>query len=167
MATPSQIKKAFRDIVGVSPNMPITGIVKTVESESCSVELKSGLVISDVKLKATINGETNYLKLVPKLGSSVVLIGLTEGLGNMAIIKVDEVEKLEYQQDGLELLVDSTDKKVSIKNDSCSLVEAITDLTTLLKQLKVFTSVGPSGTPLPDTITALEQFETKIKSLLK
>lgn len=163
----TELKKLIRDIVGANPNLPITGVVKAIENDACTVELKGGFAISDVKLKATISEGDHYLKLVPKVGSTVLIMSLSGGLDNMAVIKVDEVEKIAYSQNGLELLIDSTDKKVSIKNDDCNLVEALTDLVTAIKQLKVFTPVGPSGAPLPNTIAALNAFETKFKKLLK
>lgn len=163
----SEVKKRLKEIVGVNPNLPITAIVISVEGDSCTVELKSGLRLSDVKLKATIGGATNYLTPTPKVGSTVVLISLSGNLDNLTIIKFDEIEKLSYKQDGLEFIVDSTDGKVSVKNETVSLLEILNDLATTLKQFKVFTPVGPSGTPLPPTILAIEQFETKFKQLLK
>lgn len=167
MDKPSEIKKYIKQIVGATLNLPVTAVVKSVTDDHCSVELKSGLVLTDVKLKATISTGSDYLRLLPKVGSTVVMISLTGTLDNLSIIKVDEIEKVEYSQNGLEVLIDSTDKKVSIKNDTCSLVDVLTDLVMALKGLKVFTPVGPSGTPLPDTILKLEQFETKFKTLLK
>jgi hypothetical protein len=54
-----------------------------------------------------------------------------------------------------------------LKNAVVDFKEVLDDLATLLKQLKVFTPVGPSGTPLPDTILAIEQFEYKVGQILK
>jgi hypothetical protein len=163
----SEVKRFMKQIVAANPNLPITAIVKSVEGDSCTVELISGLILSDVKLKATIGGPTNYLTPTPKVGSTVVLISLSGSLDNLTIIKFDEIEKLAYKQNGLEFIVDSTDGKVSIKNETVSLLEILSDLATTLKELKVFTPVGPSGTPLPPTILAIEDFETKFNQLLK
>ena len=77
------------------------------------------------------------------------------------------METAQDGQDGLEVLIDSTDKKVSIKNDQVSLLGILNDLATLLKQLKVYTPAGPSGTPLPDTIAAIQQLEVDYKQLIK
>lgn len=163
----AQIKRLIREIVGANPNLPVTAIVKSVEDDSCTVELKSGLIISDVKLKATINDSDNFLLMTPKIGTSVVMISLSGDMNNLTVVKMNQAEKVEYNQDGLNVLIDSSDWKVQIKNDEVSLHELLTDLTTLLKQLKVFTPSGPSGTPLPDTITALEDFETGFNKLIK
>src|SRR5690554_6826826 len=136
MATPSDIKKAFREIVGANPNLPITGIVKSVEGDSCTVTLPSGLVVSDVKLKATI-GESDYIIQTPEIGSTVVMLSLSGSVDNLTVIKIDKLEKVEYSQGGLVILCDSTDGKVQIKNDQVSLLEIMKDLKTLISQITV------------------------------
>lgn len=165
-ATPNDIKKTLREIVGANPNLPITAIVKSVEGDSCTVELKSGYVATDVKLKATIGNE-DYVILTPKVGSTVLILSLSGTLDNLTVVKVDQLEKMEYSQGGLVILADSSDGKISIKNDQVSFIELLKDLKTLISQLTVSTPNGPSGTPLPPTQTALTQFETKFNRLLK
>lgn len=162
----TEIKKKLKEIVAANSNLPISGVVEAVSGDSCSVKIKSGLVLTDVKLKATIGNE-DYLILTPKVGSNVLLLSLSGDLENLTVIKVDQLEKMEYSQGGLIVLADSEDGKVSIKNGQASFVDILSDLATLLKQIKVSTGVGPSGTPLPDSIVAIEQFETKINQLLK
>lgn len=162
-----EIKKRLREIVGVHPNLPFTGVVQSVEDESCTVKLKSGFSVSDVKLKATISKGVNFLQVIPKIGSTVLMISLTGDKDNLTIIKVDEAEKVNYYQNGLEILIDSTDKKIAIKNEEASLVDVLKDLMELLKKLKVFTPVGPSGTPLPETILSIQELEYKFNALLK
>jgi len=166
MDTLKEIKKALREIVEVTPNLPITGIVTKVVDDHCTVKLKNGLEISDVKLKATRNNEDNYLQVIPEIGSTVILISLTGKVDNLFIAKVDKVDKVCYKQNGLEVLIDGTNQKLSLKNDYYSLLEVLTDLTEILKGLKVYTSVGPSGTPLPDTIAKIKVFENNFKQLL-
>lgn len=165
-ATPSEIKAALREIVGANPNLPITGIVKSVEGDSCTVTIGGTFDATDVKLKATI-GESDYVIQTPQKGSTVVMLSLSGSLENLTVIKIDKLEKVEYSQGGLVILCDSTDGKVQIKNDQVSLLEIMKDLKTLISQLTVSTPNGPSGTPLPPTIAALNQFETKFKQLLK
>lgn len=166
MATPSEIKEVIRQVVGANPNLPITGVVKSVEGDSCSVELSGGFVVTDVKLKATI-GNSDYIIQTPKIGSTVVMLSLSGTLENLTLIKIDQLKKVEYSQGGLVILCDSTDGKVQIKNDQVSLLEIMKDLKTLISQITVSTPNGPSGTPLPPTIAALTQFETKFNQLLK
>lgn len=166
MADLTLIKKLLKEIVGANSNLPINAIVKKVTGDTCEVELKGGLVLTDVKLKATI-GESDYVILTPKVGSTVTVLSLSGSLDNLTVIKIDQLDKMEYKQAGLNVLVDSTDGKVSIKNNQVSFFDIMKDLGALLKQFKVFTPNGPSGTPLPPTITAITQFETKLNQLLK
>ncbi|MBP4140015.1 hypothetical protein [Flavobacterium geliluteum] len=167
MDTPAEIKELIKQIVGANPNLPITGKVVSVEGESCTVKLISGLKVSDVKLKATINGQDDFILVTPKEGSSVIMLSSTGDLNNLTVIKADQFEKMEIRQGGLIMLVDSSDGKISIKNETVTLKEILTDLATLLKSIKVYTGVGPSGTPLPDSVLAIESFESKINQLLK
>lgn len=140
--------------------------VVSVEGESCTV-LFDGLEINEVRLKATINGSDNKIILEPKPGSRVLIGTLTGDLKDLAVIKADEIAKLVYEQDGLQLTVDSTDGKVKLENESVSLYQLFQDLVDLLKQFKVYTPAGPSGTALPDTLTAIIAFETGFKQILK
>lgn len=167
MDTPAQIKALLKEIIGANPNLPITGIVQSIQGQSCTVKLISGLDISDVKLKATIDDQSDFILVTPKIGSSVLMLSSSGDLTNMTVIKADQFDKIEICQGGFELLIDSSDSKISIKNQSVNLKEIFTDLGTLLKQLKVYTPMGPSGTPLPDSIMAIESFETKFNQLLK
>ena len=139
----------------------------SIQENSCNVQLLSGLVVSDVKLQATANDNENFTRITPKIGSTVLMVSLDGSLSNLTIIKVDEVERIEYKTDGLEVTIDGTDGKVSVKNNGYSLLTAMNDLAKIIKTLKVHTPVGPSGLPLPDSLTAVALFETNIKTLLK
>lgn len=162
----AEIKKKLQEVVGIKQNLPLTAEVVSVQSDTCTVKLASGINLSDVRLTATINEDENIFVLVPKIGSDVIVISQTGELSALMVIKVDKVEKLIYKQDGVEFIVDSTTKKITIKNEQVSVKELFQSLATIIKGIKVTTSTGPSGTPLPDTITAVQQFETKFNQLL-
>ncbi len=166
MSKESEIKRLLKEIIGTD-NYLIRGTVTKITGQTCNVKLNSGLEVSDVKLKALITDENDYYILFPVVSSGVLLLMENNDLRNLTVVKVDKVEKIEFLQNGLEVVFDSSDKKVSIKNESSSLLTLFEDLTTLLKQLKVFTPVGPSGTPLPDTIAKIVQLEQKVNQLLK
>ncbi len=144
----------------------INAEVVSVEDESCTVKIDE-LIIDEVRLKATINGSSNKVLIQPKIGTMVLIGSLTGDLKDLAVLNVDEIEKLLYEQDGFKIEIDSTDKKIKIENDQVSLKDLFQSLTNLLKQFKVFTPAGPSGTPLPTTISSLTQFENNFKKLLK
>lgn len=147
--------------------MPLVNAeVKSIDGESCTVAV-GDLDLTDVRLKATINEAANYVLVKPKVGSMVVVGSLTGDLKDLCVLSVDEVEKVEYRQNGLEVEIDSVSKKVLLKNDTVSLYDLFASLVDILKTIKVFTPSGPSGTPLPDTIAKVVQLETKFKSILK
>lgn len=163
----AEIKKKLQEVVGANPNYPIVGKVTAVDGETCSVKLVSGLELSGVKLNASVTDSDDYLLLEPVLNSDVLLLSGDGTLSNLYLIKVDQVAKFKFSQNGLKVEFDSTDKKVKIGNETADLKTILQDLATLLKGLKVFTPAGPSGVPLPATITKIEAFETSFKALLK
>lgn len=167
------INKSFisllKEAIGGNDNIPlIIGQVKEITGESCTVVFDTDeMELTEVRLKATINGEGNYMLQIPKVGSYVVCGSISGDLTDLCVLKADEVEQLQYVQGDLKILVDSTDGKVSVQSGSVSLVDLMQSMADILKGLKVYTNMGPSGTPLPDTIAAIEQFETDFKKLLK
>lgn len=163
----AEIKKKLQQVVGANPNYPISGTVTAIHGETCSVKLVSGLVLSGVRINATVAESEDYLLMIPAIDSNVLLLSGDGTLSNLYVIKTDKVAKFAFSQNGLKVEFNSDDQKVSIENESVSLKGILQDLATLLKGLQVFTPLGPSGTPLPTTITKIEAFETSFKSLLK
>lgn len=152
----------------INPEAPLplfNALVKSVEGETCTVTIGS-LELDDVRLKATINGSENKVLVTPKKDSYVLVGSLTGDLKDLAVMKIDEVEKLTYEQDGLKVEIDSVSKKISIKNENTSLKNIMQELSNLLKQFKVNTPSGPSTNILPDTLTAIVQFENHFNQLL-
>lgn len=160
-----KLKQQLIDLIGANPNLPITGVVKSIENDTCTVEVLDELKLSDIRLKATADGN-DYLLIIPEVGSSVLMLSSDGTVDNMTVIKVDKASKI-IINNGLQIEIDSEEQKVCIKNDLVSLHDILKDLSTLLQQLKVYTPMGPSGTPLPDSITAIQKFETDFKKILK
>lgn len=161
----AQLKQNFKVMVGAKPNLPIDGVVTAIDKDTCTVKV-GDFEISDVRLKAIANG-TDSLLLVPVVGSEVLMLSTDGSVGNLTIIKCDKVSKFIYKENGLVVEINSEDGKVNIQNESVSLKGLFEDLTQILKQFKVFTPNGVSGTPIPNVIQKLNQFETQFKSLLK
>ena len=159
------LKENIRKIVAANPNLPIDGTVTKVTGDTCSV-LVNDFEVSDIRLKATADGSDNLL-IIPKVGSRVLMLSTDGTIGNLTVIKCDVAERILYNEQGLVVEIDSTTGKVKVQNESTSLKDLFQQLTDLLKQLKVFTPAGPSGTPLPDSIVRIEQFETDFKTILK
>ena len=94
----SEIKRHIRAIAGHSA-ATLTAQVKSVEGETCTV-LLDGLEISDVRLRAVINGEESRMLVTPKAGSYVILLDNSDGnLTELAVVSVSEVEKIEINTD--------------------------------------------------------------------
>lgn len=162
----AQLKKNVREMVAANPNFPIDAIVTKIENDNCSVKFSDGFEISDVRLKTTADGSNNLL-VIPKIGSHVLMISSDGTIDNLTVIKCDCASKILFNENGLNVEINSETGKVNVQNAGTSLKDLFQQLTDLLKTLKVFTPVGPSGTPLPDSILKIEKFETDFKTILK
>lgn len=165
-----EVKKLLRQIMkGATNPIPqslFMGKVTDVQTETCTVTIDE-FEIPEVRLRAAIAGNPNRIIAAPRVGSFVLIGSLNGDYTDMAVLVVDEIEKLEYEQNGLKLSIDSTDGKISISNGNVSLLELFQDLKTLILALKVTTPSGPSTNLLPASRQALQSFETKFKQLLK
>lgn len=166
MTAPEQIKQLIQSLVKI-PTIVVMGEVTKIESETCSIKLATGLELPDVQLKQSIDGSENFFIRKPKKGSQLTAISLDGSLSNLMMLEASEYESVSYVQDGLEFTMDSKTGKFTIKNDQYNMYDLVADLCSAIKQLTVSTPNGPSGTPLPPTIQAIVQIETKFKQLLK
>ena len=161
----SQLRANFQKMVGANPNYPIDGIVRSIQGDTCTVEI-DGLELSDVGLKATADGSDTLL-IVPAVDSNVLLLSTDGSIDNLTVIKADKAQKIIFKENGLEIEIDSTDGKISIKNNTVSLYDLFQKSTDIKKNIKVFTTMGPSGNVLPDVLAKIIDFETSFKQLLK
>ncbi|MDM1550664.1 hypothetical protein [Empedobacter falsenii] len=161
-----EVKRLIREIVGTVPNLPIQAIVTKVDDFTISAKIGE-LEIDNILLKTQVENNDNFMVQRPKIGSPVTLLSVDGTLNSLQVVKINEVEEFEYHHNGLTIKLDGKDGKLIVKNNEVNLYQLMTDLATIVKQLKVYTAVGPSGTPLPDTIARVEQFEQDFKQLLK
>ena len=161
-----EVKRLIREIVGTVPNLPIQAIVTKVDDFTISAKIGE-LEIDNILLKTQVENNDNFMVQRPKIGSPVTLLSVDGTLNSLQVVKINEVEEFEYYHNGLTIKLDGKDGKLIVKNNEVNLYQLMTDLATIVKQLKVYTAVGPSGTPLPDTIARVEQFEQDFKQLLK
>ena len=164
-----EIKKALREVVGANPNYPIIGTVLSVQGETCTVQLASGLVLTDVKINASVSESEDYLILEPAYNSAVLMLSGDGTLSNLYIIKVNEVATFKFSQSGMKVEFDALDKKIKIENGTVNLKDLFSDLATIINSLKVnVVSVGaPSGTVTADVLALVSSFSTKVNALLK
>lgn len=162
-----QVKTLLRNIVAANPNLPIQAQVVSLEDDTCSVVLASGMELNNIRLKAGIGSGEGYFIQRPKIGSKAVLLSITGTLEDLMLLRADEIENFEFSSGGLQFLIDSEDGKIKIKNSETDLKKIFQMNADLLKAFKVYTPSGPSGTPLPDVVLKITEFETEFKKLLK
>jgi hypothetical protein len=165
MDLPSEIKKALIDLIGANPNLPITATIVSVENDTCTIKLLSELVLSDVRLKATISDDTDTLLITPKVGSEVMVLSQTGKLSGLVVIKIDSVEKIEYKKGDFEFVLDGTTGKVTLKKAGANLGSLINSLIDTISAAQLITPSGP-GTINPATITQLNQIKASFNTLL-
>lgn len=165
----AEIKKRLQAVVNANPNFPIVGTVTALDNETCSVKLVSGLVLSGVKISASVTDSEDYLLLEPVVGSDILMLSGDGTLSNLYLIKVDQIGKFKFSQSGMKVEFDSVDNKIKIENGTVNLKDLFADLATIINSLKVsVVALGaPSGTITPDVATLVSNFSTKINTLLK
>jgi hypothetical protein len=164
------IQKIASFLKEISANQPMSVIIAdvvSIEKDTCTVKLSTGLELPDIRLKSIIDDSGDYFVLTPMEKSKVWLLSISGGLDDLMVIKIDKLKSFEIKQKGMHFLIDTTDGKFIIKNDKADLLTIFSDLSSLIKKLQVSTGTGPSGTPLPPTISALDKLETDFKKLLK
>lgn len=165
----AEIKKRLQQVVNANPNYPIVGTVQSVDGETCSVKLVSGLILSDVKINASVTGSADYMILEPAINSDVLMLSGDGTLSNLYLIKVDQIGSFKFSQTGMKIEFDSVEKKLKIENDTVNLKDLFTDLANIINSLKVgVVALGaPSGTITPDVVALVTSFSTKVNTLLK
>lgn len=161
----AQIKQALIEALGINPNLAITAEVVSIQNTTCTVKLISELVLTDVRLCATINESEDLYVMVPKVGSEVILISQTGKLSGLMVVKVDAVESISYKKGGFEFIVDGSTGKVTLKNESVNFGQLLSSLITEIQNAIILTPSGP-GKIGPTTKAKLIALDTKFKTLL-
>jgi hypothetical protein len=158
-----KIKEKIRKIAGECPVAVFPAEVVSVSGSVCSVKLDE-LPISDVRLRSVINNNNEQILITPKAGSYVLVVDLSGGnYRDLAVIGFSEVEKLEYKDtQGFEVII--KDGKMSVKNSSYGIKQAIDELIDAIGKLTVTTGVGPSGIPINKA--EFEAIKQKLNNLL-
>jgi hypothetical protein len=166
MDTSAEIKKALIEALGIAPNLAIIATVVSVENDTCTVRLLSELVLSDVRLKATISeDDDDHFLIVPKLDSEVILMSQTGALSGLIVLKVDAVESIRYKKGDFEFVVDGTTGKVTLKKSGANFGALVSDLIKEISNAIILTPAGP-GQIAASTKAKLTALDTKFKTLL-
>lgn len=165
MDTAAKIKQALIEVLGINPNLPLTATVVSVQGETCTIKLLSELVISDVRLNATITGSDDGLTIVPKVNSEVIVMSQTGKLSGLMVIKFDSIDTIKYKNGDFEFTVDGTTKKVTIKNSGASVGNLVSTLIDTVSNAIIDTPTG-TGSINGATKAELNVIKTQFKSIL-
>ena len=165
MDTAAEIKQALSKALGITPNLAITATVVSVENDTCTVKLLSELVLSDVRLKATISDDEDSFLIVPKIDSEVILMSQTGALSGLMVLKVDAVESIRYKNGDFEFLVDGATGKVTLRKSDANFGALVSDLIKEISNAIILTPAGP-GQIATSTKNKLTALDTKFKTLL-
>lgn len=165
MDTAAEIKKALIELIGANPNLPITATVVSVQGDTCTIKLLSELVLSDVRLNATISDDIDTLLITPKVGSEVMVMSQTGKLSGLVVIKIDSVEKIKYKKGDFEFEVNGTTGKVTLKKTGANFGLLINNLIDTISGLVIMTPSGP-GSISPTSVAKLNQIKTKFNTIL-
>lgn len=128
-----EIKEAIKSIVGVPGMMFVMGKVESVGDETCSVKIADRLVINDVRLNASADGNADNILIKPTVGSMVLMADLSGGeLRSLVVISFSALESMtvkfegdvvidEGKNEGLVKVVELTEKLNAIEEDINSL----------------------------------------------
>lgn len=137
----SEIKEKIKRIANGNNSFTcFTAKVTSVDGETCDVELES-MKLTDVRLRAVVNGENSKILVTPKTDSYVLIADLSGNLSQLAVVGYSEVEKIE---------INATDKIIFNGGNNKGLVK-IEELTQKLNAIEqdintlksIFTSWAP------------------------
>ncbi|MEY4902578.1 MAG: hypothetical protein RLZZ292_393 [Bacteroidota bacterium] len=160
----SKIKQLLEGF-GLKPNLPITAKVTAVQKYTCTVRLESSLVLTDVRLKATITDDEDNLLIIPKVGSEVIVWSQTGELASLIVIKVNSVERIIYKKENFEFIIDGTTGKLTLKKDTTNFGALVSDLIKEISNAIILTPAGP-GQIAASTKVKLTALDTKFKTIL-
>lgn len=88
----SEIRKSIKGMTSGNGRL-FTAKVLSTDEETCCVDA-DGLVLSDVQLRAVVNGEESGILITPKTGSYVTVADLSGDLTRIVVVGFSEVEKI-------------------------------------------------------------------------
>jgi len=148
--------------------------VLTVSETSCKVQsLTNDKVFFKCGLNAIVDNDTDELKIVPELGS-VVVIGILKDNGKATIIQTSKVKSISFKYDQTLFKIDSSGTQIERQNENLKQVindlqDEITKLCDALSATVVLPGYGttPNTGVIANIKTAVLQTKTRINKILK
>lgn len=147
MSRERDIKEAIRAIasVGGKGGLMLVGDVKSVDGESCTVDV-DGIELGDVRLTAVADGGDGQLVIIPEIGSKVLLADLSDGnLRDLAVVVYTKVEKITGAFDSIEINGGNNGGLVNIQDLTDKLNNLERDINKLKQALLTWTPVPQDG----------------------
>lgn len=161
-----KLAEVMKASAGVVTAKLLAATVVKVDGEKCTVKWGQA-ELTDVRLKATINGKKSKILVTPVVGSYVLVGSLTGDEKDLCVLSVDQAAKVEYVNNGLDLLADSADEKVRIKNSTYDLLTLVHELIDACINEIHMTNAGPSVSLNPISRFTFERLKQKFSQLLK
>ena len=131
-----EIKEVIKSIAGVPGMMFVMGKVESVGDETCSVKIADRLVINDVRLNASADGNADNILIKPKVGSMVMMADLSGGeLRSLVVISFSALDSMTVRFDG-EVVINGGENEGLVKvKELTDKLNAIIDDINLLKNV--------------------------------
>lgn len=138
-----EIKEAIKSIVGVPGMMFVIGKVESVGDETCSVKIADRLVINDVRLNASADGNADNILIKPKVDSMVLMADLSGGeLRSLVVISFSALESMTVKFEG-EVVINGGENEGLVK-----VVELTEKLNAIEQKIIDLQTVFSSWTPV-------------------
>jgi hypothetical protein len=139
------------------------GVVTKINGTTCTVDRGDRAPLEDVRLHALEQDCENHILIVPKVGSTVLVIEIENQPAETAIIKYTDIDKVEIKINKAEFCLEKG--KIRIKNKEANLLKSLTDLTKELAKAIIQTPSGP-GSFSPANILKFNEINADINKLL-
>lgn len=109
-----RLVSAIRAVAPKAETIPLfTAEVKKITGDTCTI-LYGDLELTEVRLKVTIDDDTNTMMFIPKVGTMVLVGSLTGDLKDLSVVKVDVLDKIILD---VKVEVDLKSPKVKVASD--------------------------------------------------
>ena len=143
----SEIRKSIKGMTSGNGRL-FTAKVLSADGEKCCVDI-DGLVVSDVQLRAVVNGEESGILITPKIGSYVTVADLSGDLTRIVVVGFSEVEKISIDAE-TDIVINGGGYGGLIKIE-----DLVDELNRLVQTFNSHTHVVPNGTSnAPSTLAS-------------
>lgn len=102
-----KIAQAVKQIAGQKGVLTFPAKVKSVSNTTCTIEI-AGMDVSDVRLRAVENSDTNLLLITPKQNSDVIVTDLSGGAyTDLLVIGYSQIESIQCKIDSISFKIDA------------------------------------------------------------